>query len=269
MKDAFLEYFNMQRAPFGKDLSRQELFNYPQLDELEEIIQQVVVRRTMGLLTSRAGCGKTTACRAILGELPSRQYKVIYLGQDYSSASLFARLASELGLRPELARNYRSFHISNRLENEVTVGGKEIVIVADEAHMLERPAMEELRMLTNSQMDRKSLVSILMLGQIWIRDKLKYREYEALSQRLSLRYALEGLSETETVGYIQHHLRLAGSTEELFTADAFKQIFVSSGGILRLVNNICLAAMLKAKSLKKRVIEGALVKRVVKEQEID
>jgi len=269
MKDTFLDYFGLQKAPFGKDLSKQELFNYPQLNELEEMLQVIVNRRTMGVITSRAGCGKTTACRAFLGELPKRQYKVIYLGQDYSSASLFARLADELGLRPEIARNYRSFHISKRLENEVLVGGKEIVLVADEAHLLERPALEELRMLTNSEMDRKSLVSIILLGQIWIRDRLKYREYEALNQRLSLRYALEGLSEKETVGYVLHHLRLAGSNEELFTADAFKQIFVSSGGILRLINNICLAAMLKAKSLKRKAIDGALVKRVVQEQEVN
>lgn len=268
MKDDFQNYFGLHRAPFGKDLSRQELFNYPQLAELEEIIEMTVSRRTMGLVTSRAGCGKTTACRAILGELPRRQYKVIYLGQDYRSSSMFARMADELGLRPELTRSYRSFHISKRLENEVNVGGKEIVLVADEAHMIERPAMEELRMLTNSEMDRKSLVSIILLGQIWLRDRLKYREYEALNQRLSLRYALEGLSETETVAYVQHHLRLAGTEEELFTADAFKQIFLSSGGILRLINNICLAAMLKAKSIKKRIIDGALVKRVVKEQEV-
>ena len=267
--DDFLKYFGLSRLPFGKDLSRAELFNYPQLAELEEIIRLCLGGRKMCLVSSRGGCGKTTALRAILGELPPRNYKVIYLGQDYSSASLFARLGSELGLKPELTRNYRSFHISKRLENEVLVGGKELILVVDECHMLERQAMEELRMLTNSEMDRKSLVSMVMLGQIWLRDRLKYREYEALSQRLSLRYALEGLSEIETGGYVNHHLGLAGCTAELFTADALKQVFLSSGGILRVINNICLAAMLKAKALKKQHIDGALVKRVVKEQEID
>lgn len=269
MKDLFLEYFGLKRAPFSKDLSKQELFNYPQLDELEEIIQLTVSRRSMGLITSRAGCGKTTACRAFLSELP-RQYKVIYLGQHFRSSSLFAQLADELGLRPEQTRNYRSFHISRRLENEVVVGGKEIVLVADEAHLFERSTMEELRMLTNSEMDRKSLVSIIMLGQIWMRDRMKFREYEALNQRVSLRYALEGLSEKETVAYVQHHLGLAGLTSDnLFAPDALKQIFISSGGILRLINNICLAAMLKAKSLKRKVIDAPLIKRVVQEQEVN
>jgi type II secretory pathway predicted ATPase ExeA len=268
MKDSFLDYFGLQKAPFGKDLSRQELFKYPQLDELEDMIRVIVSRRTMGLVTSRAGCGKTTACRAILGELPSRQHKIIYLGQDLSGSSLFARLADELGLRPQFARISRTFHISRRLENEVNVGGKEIVLLVDEVHALERSVTEELRLLTNSEMDRKSLLSIILLGQIWFRDRLKYREYEALSQRLTLRYSLEGLSEAETVAYVQHHLQLAGTGQEIFTADALKQLFLSSGGILRIINNVSLAAMLKAKSLKKKVVDGALVKRVVKEQEV-
>jgi type II secretory pathway predicted ATPase ExeA len=150
----------------------------------------------------------------------------------------------------------------------VNVGGKEIVLLVDEVHALERSVTEELRLLTNSEMDRKSLLSIILLGQIWFRDRLKYREYEALSQRLTLRYALEGLSEAETVAYVQHHLQLAGTGQEIFTADAFKQLFLSSGGILRIINNVSLAAMLKAKSLKKKVVDGALVKGVVKEQEV-
>jgi type II secretory pathway predicted ATPase ExeA len=159
-------------------------------------------------------------------------------------------------------------HISKRLENEVIAGGKEIVLVVDEAHLLERQALEELRMLTNSEMDRRSLVSIIFVGQIWLRDRLRYREYEALNQRLRLRYALEGLTEKETGQYIQHHLELVGCSKELFTSDAVKQIFLASGGLLRPINNVCFASLLKAKSGGKKTVDGALVKRVAQEQEV-
>jgi type II secretory pathway predicted ATPase ExeA len=268
MKDTFLEYFGMNKPPFGKDLARQDLFNYPQLLELEEMLMLTVRYRSMMLLTSRAGAGKTTAARACLEALPQQQYKLIYLGYDQRTASFFARLADALGLRPELSRSYRSLHISKRLEQEATAGGKELVLVVDEAHMLERAALEELRMLTNSEMDRRSLVSVIFMGQIWIRDRLRYREYEALNQRLRLRYALEGLSEKEAGQYIQHHLALAGCSKELFSADAVKQVFLASGGLLRPINNICFGSLVKAKSSGKQTIDGALVKRVVQEQEV-
>ena len=268
MKESLLEYFGMKKTPFGKDLSKQELFVYPQLQELEEILNLTVTNRSMAMITSRAGCGKTTGVRAFVDELSPRQYKVIYLGQDQRGNGLFARLADELGLKPELSRSYRSLHLSKRLENEVISGGKELVLVVDEAHLLERAALEDLRLLSNSEMDRRSLVSIIFLGQIWIRDRLKYREYEALNQRLRLRYALEGLSEQETGQYIRHHLTLVGCLKELFTPDAIKQIFLASGGILRLINNICFASLVKAKSANKKTIDGSLVKRVVQEQEV-
>jgi type II secretory pathway predicted ATPase ExeA len=268
MKDPFLEYFGMSKMPFGKDLSKQDLFNYPQLEELGEIIRLTVTARSMALVSGRSGSGKTTGSRAFLEELPQEQYKIIYLGQEQRASGLFARLADALGLKPELSRNYRSLHISKRLENEVLAGGKEIVLLVDEAHMLEKQALEELRMLTNSEMDRRSLVSIILLGQIWIRDRLRYRECEALNQRLRLRYALEGLTEKQTAQYIKHHLSLAGCLEELFTADAVKQIFLASGGLLRPINNLAFASLVKAKSLNKKTIDGALVKRVVQEQEV-
>lgn len=268
MSDDFLTYFGLTKSPFGKDLSKSELFEYQQLKELDEILRLTVKDRAFVLVTGRAGTGKTTATRAMLEDLPPTKYKVIYLGQDPKSPSLFARLADALGMRLELTRSYRSLHISRRLENEVLAGGKEIVLIVDEAHLIDRSALEELRMLSNSEMDRKSLISVILLGQIWLRDRLKYREYEALSQRIRLRYALEGLSEEECGQYIQHHMKFAGCSKEVFTADAIKQIFVASGGILRVINNICFACLLKAKTLSLKTVSAPLVKRVVQEQEV-
>lgn len=135
-------------------------------------------------------------------------------------------------------------------------------------HLLDRSTLEDLRLFSNSKMDRHSMVSIILLGQIWLRDRLKYREYEALNQRLRLRYSLEGLSETETGQYIEHHLRLVGCSKELFTTDAVKQVFIASGGIPRPINNLCVAGLLKAMLTKKKTVDGSLVKRVAKEQEV-
>jgi len=268
MKDPFLEYFGMSKMPFRKDLGLPDLFSYSQLVQMHEILRLTVSTRSGALITGRSGSGKTTGAWSFLEGLPQRQYRTIYLGQDQRTPSLFARLADALGLRPELSRIYRSLYISKRLEDEVISGGKELVLLVDEAHLLERAALEELRMLTNSDMDRRSLVSIILLGQIWLRDRLRYREYEAVSQRLQLRYSLEGLTEKETDQYIEHHIQLAGCSQNPFSADAVKQIFLASGGLLRPINNICFASLVKAKSLGKRLIDGALVKRVVQEQEV-
>lgn len=262
------EYFGFKKTPFGKDLGKHELFMYPQVREMEEVLRLTLSDHSMSLGASRAGCGKTTVTRAYLEDLPKSQYKVIYLGQDRKGTSLLARLADELGMRPEEIRCHRSLHISKAIERLVMAGGKELALVVDEAHLLDRSTLEDLRMLSNSKMDSLSMVSIILLGQIWLRDRLKYREYEALNQRLRLRYSLEGLSEVETGQYVQHHLKLVGCSTELFTEDAVKQVFIASGGIPRPINNLCVASLLKAMLSKKKTVDGALVKRVAKEQEI-
>jgi type II secretory pathway predicted ATPase ExeA len=268
MTQTLHEYFGFSKTPFGKDLSRQQLFMYPQVREMEEVLRLTLSDHSMSLGASRAGCGKTTVPRAYLEDLPMSQYKVIYLGQDRRGNSLLARLAAELGLTPEETRAYRSVHLSKGIERQVLVGGKELVLVIDEAHLLDRPTLEDLRLLSNSGMDRHSMLSIILLGQIWLRDRLKYREYEALNQRLRLRYSLEGLSEAETGQYIEHHLGLVGCTKDLFAADAVKQVFIASGGIPRPINNLCVASLLKAMLTKKKTVDGGLVKRVAKEQEV-
>lgn len=268
MTQTLHEYFGFSKTPFGKDLTRQQLFMYPQVREMEEVLRLTLADHSMSLGASRAGCGKTTVTRAYLEDLPLSQYKVIYLGQDRRGNSLLARLADELGMAPEETRRYRSLHLSRAIERQVSVTGKELVIVVDETHLLDRFTLEDLRLLSNSGMDSRSMVSIILLGQIWLRDKLKYREYEALNQRLRLRYSLEGLSEVETGQYVNHHLRLVGCSKELFSPDAVKQIFISSGGIPRPINNLCVASLLKAMLAKKRTVDGSLVRRVAKEQEV-
>ncbi|MBX9723359.1 MAG: AAA family ATPase [Candidatus Obscuribacterales bacterium] len=266
MTQTLHEYFGFSKTPFGKDLSRQQLFMYPQVREMEEVLRLTLSDHSMSLGASRAGCGKTTVTRAFLEDLPMSQYKVIYLGQDRRGNSLLARLAEELGLAPEETRSYRSLHLSKAIERHISVSGKELVFVVDEAHLLDRSTLEDLRLLSNSGMDRRSMVSIILLGQIWLRDRLKYREYEALNQRLRLRYSLEGLSEAEAGQYIEHHLKLVGCSKDLFASEAVKQIFIASGGIPRPINNLCVASLLKAMLTKKKTVDGSLVKRVAREQ---
>lgn len=266
MTQSFHEYFGFEKTPFGKDLSKQQLFMYQQVHELEQVLRLTVLDHSLLFVAARSGTGKTTVTRAHLEELPREKYKVIYLGQDRRGTSLLMRLGDELGLKPHETRCYRSVHISQAIENQILASGRELVLAVDEAHMLDRNTLEDLRLLSNSKMDSQSMVSIILLGQTWLRDRLKFREYEAINQRLRLRYSLEGLSETETGQYIKHHLKLVGCSRELFTADAVKQVFITSGGILRLINNLCVASLLKAMLLRKKIVDGSLVKRVAKEQ---
>jgi type II secretory pathway predicted ATPase ExeA len=260
------EVYRFSRSPFSKDVSFKELYRYPQLEQLFDRLRETTSDGAGLLVTGRAGTGKTTAVRGFLDSLGAG-HRVIYLGQYQRGNALFARLGLEFGLRSHLIGPKRMVGLVQKVTDE-SGSGRKLVLVIDEAHLLERPTLEDIRLLTNSDMDRRSPMSLIMLGQRWLRGMLKKEGHEALYQRLRLRYALEGLSEQETREYIQHHLRLAGCNKPLFSNAAVKLIFVASEGILREINNICYESLLVGASRKAASIDQDIVNWVVDQREI-
>jgi len=107
------------------------------------------------------------------------------------------------------------------------------------------------------------------MGQLPLRTRLKAPGFEALSQRLRFRYALEGFTEEETVAYIKHHLRLVGASDDLFTPEAAKLLFQESRGILREINNHATLAMLKAESDQCAKVDVKLIRKILDQQELN
>jgi type II secretory pathway predicted ATPase ExeA len=258
-------FFKLQSSPFTKNLGAEQIFQYDQLKELFNVLLATIEDSSMALITGRAGVGKTTAVRAFLDTLCLNTYKIIYLGQDQRGQGVMGRLAAELGVRHTQSWATRVMQIGQRLE--LQAANKRIILVVDEAHLLNQQTLEDLRLLTNQDMDRRSPVSILLLAQHWLRFVLERPGYEALYQRLRLRFALEGLSEAQTCAYIRHHLDLCGATRELFEKRALLRIHAASDGILREINNISFESLLRAACLNQRVVDEKIVQWVLNHRE--
>ncbi|MBV8100855.1 MAG: AAA family ATPase [Verrucomicrobia bacterium] len=222
----------------------------------------------MALITGRAGTGKTTGIRGFLESLPSSKYRIVYVGQEQRSSGVITRLLHELGAKTSVAWAHRTLKLTQKLQDTIRAG-RQLVIVIDEAHLLEQQTLEDIRLLTNLDMDRNTGISVFLLGQHWLRSILKKVGNEALYQRLRLRLALEGLTQVQTGEYIRHHLRLAGTEEQIFTEDAIAEIFAVSEGILREINNIAYDAMFNAVEAGVKIIDKAFLKRVLDQRELN
>jgi type II secretory pathway predicted ATPase ExeA len=255
--------------PFGKGLPQEDLFSYSQLEELKRLVQLAIEQKSPLMLSGESGIGKTTAIHAALCDLPTNKYSVVYLGQDQDGSNLTRRLATALGLQPRNSRKHTWMQISQLMADNLIEQGKVPVVVIDEAHLLDNETLEDLRLLTNADFDRSSPLVLILLGQLPLRSRLKMPGFEAISQRLRFRYALEGFTQDETGAYIKHHLRLAGLAEDLFTPDAVKLVFLGSRGILREINNYCTLSLLKAQSLSASKIDGKLVRQVLDQRELN
>jgi type II secretory pathway predicted ATPase ExeA len=125
--------------------------------------------------------------------------------------------------------------------------------------------LEEIRLLTNSELDSRSPFACLLVGQPTLRRRIKLGMFAALDQRIALRFAMPPLTTTETGDYITHHLKLAGRADTLFSDDATALIHQVSRGLPRAINNLAVQALIAAYATKKNIVDESSARAAITE----
>ena len=130
---------------------------------------------------------------------------------------------------------------------EQYAAGRKVLLIVDEAQNLSLRVLEEIRLLSGVETTKEKVLRIILAGQPELNAKLDAPELVQLTQRVRLRFHLTALSQSETRGYIQHRLEVAGASDrQLFAEETFPQIFRFTGGVPRLINTLCDTAMMAA-----------------------
>ena len=206
------------------------------------------------------------AARVALGELDSSRHTVIYLGNPAIGArGLYTCIVSHLGQVPRFHRCSLIPQAQDALAAEVAERGRKVVLIVDEAHLLAADQLEELRLLTNADMDSANPFALVLAGQPTLRQRLRLGAFAALDQRVALRYALPPLSQPDTADYIAHHLKLAGRSDTLFSDDAVARIHKASRGLPRAVNNLAVQALIAAYAAGASIVDDKAARAAVTE----
>jgi type II secretory pathway predicted ATPase ExeA len=260
----YRKHFGLSRHPFAKDLPPEDLFGSAAGRELGARLGHLLDLRGIDLVTGEVGSGKTTQCRKVVTALHSGLYRVFYVPLTTGNAmDMYKSVAWELGLPTERSRAalYRCIRAEvTRLCLEAKVRP---VLVVDEAQHLRSDVLEDLRLLTNYEMDSQNRLCLLLVGQAELRRRLSMAVHEALNQRVVVRHHLGGLSREELPLYLQHLLRLAGTELPLFEPSAVEAIFQATSGLPRKVNLLAhhvlnAAAIAKAKTATAEHVQAAL-----------
>ena len=218
-------------------------------------------------LTGEIGTGKTTVCRALLDQLPPEVDVAMIFTPRLNAVELLAAVCHEL--RVEVSAGTTSVKLlvdalSKKLLDTHAKGRRTVVII-DEAQNLSMEVLEELRLLTNIETTREKLLQVILIGQPELADILQRPELRQLGQRVTARYHLKPFGYAETKAYVRHRLEVAGQRESMFTRAAVWLAHRRSGGVPRLVNNICDRALLGAFSRGTRRVTARIVRRAATE----
>jgi type II secretory pathway predicted ATPase ExeA len=256
-------YFGLGRLPFDRALAPADLYSGQGLQELSARLDYIVRSRDFGLITGEIGAGKSTAIRALAARLDSVRHPFLYLADSGLDPRGFYREAlAQFGIAPAFhqrdARRQFDQAFLDAYENQ----GKQPVIVIDEAHLLSPAMLAELRFISSFRFDSLCPFALILAGQPELRATLRLRAFEAIRQRVGVRYHLAGLPEPETKAYIEHSLKHAGATRPLFTDAAIAQIHTITRGIPRLINTLATACLLDVLSQNGQVADTQNVERV-------
>jgi type II secretory pathway predicted ATPase ExeA len=120
------------------------------LDETLGRLEFVADKSLFAVVTADVGCGKTTAIRKLTSTLDPDQYTVLYLSDSKLTPRWFYKgLLDQLGIESRFYRGDAKRQLHQQLEVIRGVYKKNVVTIVDEAHLLGKETLEEIRFLLN------------------------------------------------------------------------------------------------------------------------
>jgi type II secretory pathway predicted ATPase ExeA len=249
-------HWGFTRMPFGRNLAPSMLHQHNGHTEAGARITWCIEQHALGVITGEVGAGKTVAVRAATSALDNSRHVVIYLpNPSVGVRGMLHHVVSALGHTPSFYTATLVPQAATALAAEHAERGRTPIVIFDEAHLLDNAQLEAIRMLTNHDMDSGAPFAAVLIGQPTLRQRLRLGILAALDQRITVRYALPGMSATETADYMTHHIKIAGRSDTLFSDDAITLIHNASRGYPRAVNNLALNALTAAYAHKASIVD--------------
>jgi len=262
-------YYNLKAMPFQITTDPRFLWLGEKHSEaLATLKYGIMQNKGFLLLTGDVGTGKTALINRLVTMIDVAAIVAKIPDPGLSSLEFFNFLAVEFKMNKKFdSKGAFLIYLKNFL-HQAYADHKKVLLVIDEAQRLNHELLEQIRLLSNIELQHRKLINIFFVGQPEFNEMLIEDRNRALRQRITVSYHIDPLTEPEAHKYIEHRLKVAGATREIFAQDAVREIFSFSGGYPRLVNIICDHALLTGYASDLKIIDKKVIKECERELQI-
>ncbi len=268
-------FFGLNESPFNLVPDPRFLFaSATHSAALAQVAYALERRDPLVVITGDIGTGKTLLCRTVLQRLPFKTFLSVINDPLLEADDLIKELLRDFGV---LARDPARFRGATRHQLVQTLHAflsslapiqAHAVVMIDEAQHLRPDVLEQIRLLSNIDDSRGTILQIILVGQMDLEPLLSRPELRQLQQRVSRRFALDPLNKDEVQHYVEHRLELARQGEPapaqanagvIFKPDAIQAVAEISAGVPRVINLLCDRSLELAFDAQVHTIDGARV----------
>ena len=220
------------------------------------------------MLTGDIGTGKTALVNALVKIIDMAAIVATIPDPGLESLDFFNILAEEFKMNRKFdSKGAFLIHLKHFLHSAYAAD-KKVLLIVDEAQRLNYELLEQIRLLSNIEMNNRKLINIFFVGQTEFNDMLMEEKNKAIRQRMTVTYHIEPLSQNETWHYIKHRLKIAGTNLDIFQQKAVQEIYSFSQGYPRLINIICDHALLTGYASGVKSVDVDIIKECERELRI-
>ncbi|WP_146592061.1 ExeA family protein [Puniceibacterium confluentis] len=263
--DIYTAFFNLEERPFSLVPDPDFIFWSDQHNRAYAMLEYgILTRAPITLITGEVGAGKTTLLHHLLRSVGEEVRIGLIANAHGDRGELLRWVLQALGqpARPEegyvdLFGRFQKFLI------EEYAAGRRVILMFDEAQNMTRESLEELRMFTNINANKDELLQLVLVGQPELRDMIHRPDLRQFAQRVSSAFHLTVMDGVTVQHYITHRLTVAGAEAEIFTPEACALVHEMTGGVPRLVNQLCDLSLVYAFTRTEHTVTPQTVQQVL------
>lgn len=258
----YTSFYGMSYNPFTKE----ETYKYPMesVDYKETINRLKYIKdiKGIGVFYGDNGLGKTYTIRSFINSLNKDLYKIIYINptMHMSVFDFLNIIAKELYL--DTGACYKTELISNIQKEIIRIVKQDkmnVIVIIDDAHLLSRDILLNLKLLYDFEMNSKDYVSLILVGQEELKIELTKTVHTSLNQRINANYKFCGLDRDEVREYVKSRLEIANANKDIFEIDALNSLYSCSKSSLRRLNTLITNCLIIGSQNNKPTIDSEIV----------